>query len=128
MPCLILTVPLFDITLSTILRLKHGVVKEKGVIQTVKLCILFCGRDHITHRLVALGMTKRQTVVFLCFMGALGGGFALLVKTLDNYVQLALVMCIYFLGLFILALKLDKAPVYDKQVQGPRSKVESHNE
>jgi UDP-GlcNAc:undecaprenyl-phosphate GlcNAc-1-phosphate transferase len=66
-PCCILVVPLYDITLSTILRLKNRVVK--GVAEA----IAYCGRDHITHRLCALGLTQIQTVILLYFLGAMGG-------------------------------------------------------
>lgn len=111
-PCMILTVPLYDITLSTLLRLRHRVVKGKNIFDTVKKCILFCGRDHTTHRLVALGYTKKQAVMFLYFLGIMGGTLGLVVRELSHPLHITLVMLIYFMALFVIGVRLNKADVY----------------
>lgn len=66
-PCAILGVPLYDITLSTLLRIRRGVVR--GPVQA----IVYCGRDHLSHRLVAFGMSRREAVLLLYLCGMIGG-------------------------------------------------------
>ena len=60
-PVLVLGVPLFDITLVVISRTRRRIPFMRG------------GKDHTSHRLVALGLTKREAVlcIFLvcCFLG-----------------------------------------------------------
>lgn len=72
-PCLILSVPIFDITLSTILRWRDGDVK------TFREAVLYCGRDHVAHLLMGLNLTKRQAACVLYAIGVVGGLVALIV-------------------------------------------------
>ena len=50
---LVLGVPLFDTTLVTISRIRRGIPISRG------------GKDHFSHRLVALGFTRREAVLIL---------------------------------------------------------------
>ncbi len=60
-PVLVLGVPLFDTTLVTLSRIRRGIPISRG------------GKDHFSHRLVALGLTKREAVLALYLtQGALG--------------------------------------------------------
>jgi UDP-GlcNAc:undecaprenyl-phosphate GlcNAc-1-phosphate transferase len=60
-PVLILGVPLFDISLVTFSRLRRGISPLRG------------GKDHTSHRLVTLGLTKREAVLVIYIVcGALG--------------------------------------------------------
>jgi UDP-GlcNAc:undecaprenyl-phosphate GlcNAc-1-phosphate transferase len=60
-PVLILGVPIFDTTLVILSRLRRGVSPFKA------------GKDHSSHRLVALGLTQREAAMALCLVsGALG--------------------------------------------------------
>jgi UDP-GlcNAc:undecaprenyl-phosphate GlcNAc-1-phosphate transferase len=72
-PCAILCVPLYDITLSTILRIVRGVVKKPVE------AIVYCGRDHLSHRLVALGLSKREAVLVLYLFGMISGTVAVII-------------------------------------------------
>ncbi|MCA9862908.1 MAG: MraY family glycosyltransferase [Thermomicrobiales bacterium] len=67
-PILVLIVPIADTTLVTISRLRRGVSISSG------------GRDHISHRLLRLGLTVRQAVGLL-YAAALAGGAAAIVVT-----------------------------------------------
>jgi UDP-GlcNAc:undecaprenyl-phosphate GlcNAc-1-phosphate transferase len=67
LPCVILVVPLYDITLSTVLRCRSGVVR------TLREAIVYCGKDHLSHRLVALGLSEREAVLTLYLFGIAGG-------------------------------------------------------
>ncbi len=61
-PILVLGVPIFDTTLVTISRLRRGLNP-----------LTTPGKDHVSHRLVALGLTHREAVLTLYLVcGALG--------------------------------------------------------
>jgi UDP-GlcNAc:undecaprenyl-phosphate GlcNAc-1-phosphate transferase len=61
-PPLVLSVPLFDTTLVSISRLRRGLNP-----------LTTPGKDHVSHRLVATGMTQREAVLTLYLVaGALG--------------------------------------------------------
>jgi UDP-GlcNAc:undecaprenyl-phosphate GlcNAc-1-phosphate transferase len=101
-PALILFVPIFDTTLVTILRKLWGRKASEG------------GRDHTSHRLVALGLTERSAVLMLY-------GFAILAAVLSIYLkQLRTVQSFALLGFFIVVLTilgvyLAKVKVYAEQ-------------
>ena len=106
-PCAILAVPLYDITLSTILRIRRKVVKS------VVEAIVYCGKDHITHRLIALGFSKFQTVIaiYLCsgLCGAIGAFIQLEDITKEIYLPIVFVS---FILMVVVGRILDKADVY----------------
>ncbi len=60
-PLLVLAVPIFDTTLVTLNRKIHGKPVSQG------------GKDHASHRLVALGMSQKKTVTVLWGLSALFG-------------------------------------------------------
>jgi UDP-GlcNAc:undecaprenyl-phosphate GlcNAc-1-phosphate transferase len=108
-PVLILMIPIFDTCVVTMTRKLSGRPISKG------------GRDHTSHRLVALGMSERRAVMMLYVFAAASGALALMVKLLETTVALALVpvfaLLIIFLGLY-----LGKVRVYEEgeQAQGLR--------
>ena len=103
-PCMILTVPLFDITLSTFLRWKTGIVK------TIPQAILYCGQDHITHRMVALGLSKTQAVLTLWLFGAISGFLAIVVWKASDPMVVVSVMVSYFAMLGWFGTMLARVP------------------
>jgi UDP-GlcNAc:undecaprenyl-phosphate/decaprenyl-phosphate GlcNAc-1-phosphate transferase len=110
-PPLLLGVPIFDIVTATILRLVNGEVK------TVKEAIIYCGKDHTSHRLVALGFTRRQAVVTLWVMGISLGIVSLLIQGSSEprfYITLA---SLTFVLLIFFAIILNKARVYSHQFE-----------
>jgi UDP-GlcNAc:undecaprenyl-phosphate/decaprenyl-phosphate GlcNAc-1-phosphate transferase len=90
-PLLILAVPIFDTTLVTISRLRRGVPISSG------------GRDHVSHRLVRLGLSVRQAVATIYLVAILCGGAAIsaLLVPGPTYVY-GLVALIGLAGLFAL--------------------------
>jgi UDP-GlcNAc:undecaprenyl-phosphate/decaprenyl-phosphate GlcNAc-1-phosphate transferase len=92
-PLMILAVPIFDTTVVTISRLGRGVPITSG------------GRDHVSHRLVRLGLSVRQAVATIYLAAALCGGAAMVLLLLPNlqYVY-ALVAVIGLAGLVALFL------------------------
>jgi UDP-GlcNAc:undecaprenyl-phosphate GlcNAc-1-phosphate transferase len=75
-PILVLFIPIFDTTFVTILRKFSGRAASRG------------GRDHTSHRLVALGMSERHAVWMLYGFAALSGMLALLVQQVKLDVRL----------------------------------------
>ena len=66
MPVLLMCIPIFDTTFVTVTRFVTGRRVSQG------------GRDHTSHRLVALGVSERRALVVLYGISALGGTIALL--------------------------------------------------
>jgi UDP-GlcNAc:undecaprenyl-phosphate GlcNAc-1-phosphate transferase len=84
-PVLILLIPIFDVVFVTLMRRLAGRSALRG------------GRDHTSHRLVALGIGERRAVLFLYVLAILGGavglslqyvGFGYAVILIDMYVVL----------------------------------------
>jgi UDP-GlcNAc:undecaprenyl-phosphate/decaprenyl-phosphate GlcNAc-1-phosphate transferase len=70
-PLLILLVPIFDTLFVSVTRRMAGRSPMLG------------GRDHVSHRLVALGMDEERAVHWLYALAALGGGVALTLQRTD---------------------------------------------
>jgi len=70
-PLLALAVPILDTALVSIIRKAHGRSISQG------------GRDHLSHRLVALGIPERRAVRLLWLVSAVLGGFAVATTRLD---------------------------------------------
>jgi UDP-GlcNAc:undecaprenyl-phosphate GlcNAc-1-phosphate transferase len=101
-PALILFVPIFDTTFVTILRKLWGRKASQG------------GRDHTSHRLVALGLSERTAVLMLCGFAILAGALALLVQELETTQSLALIAG-FTVVLTIVGVYLAKVKVYEEQ-------------
>jgi UDP-GlcNAc:undecaprenyl-phosphate/decaprenyl-phosphate GlcNAc-1-phosphate transferase len=71
-PLLVLAVPLFDTTLVFVSRLR----RRKNPLTTP-------GKDHISHRLVARGWSRREAVLLLYLAGCAGGALAIFVSVAD---------------------------------------------
>jgi UDP-GlcNAc:undecaprenyl-phosphate GlcNAc-1-phosphate transferase len=100
-PILILFIPIFDTTFVTIIRKVSGRAASRG------------GRDHTSHRLVALGMSERRAVWMLYGFAALAGVLALLVQSVKLDVSLAAIAGFTVL-LTLLGVYLAGVKVYDE--------------
>jgi UDP-GlcNAc:undecaprenyl-phosphate GlcNAc-1-phosphate transferase len=76
-PVLVLCIPIFDTTFVTLMRKLAGRAASRG------------GRDHTSHRLVALGLSERHAVWMLYGFAILGGGLAVFVRHFDLDVAVA---------------------------------------
>ncbi len=101
-PALILFVPIFDTTFVTILRKLWGRKASQG------------GRDHTSHRLVALGLSERNAVLMLYGFAILAGAIALSVRELEMSQSLALIT-VFTVILTIVGVYLAKVKVYEEQ-------------
>jgi UDP-GlcNAc:undecaprenyl-phosphate GlcNAc-1-phosphate transferase len=100
-PILILFIPIFDTTFVTVLRKLSGRSASQG------------GRDHTSHRLVALGMSERRAVLMLYGFAVMSGLLALTVRRTKLDVSLAVVIG-YTLVLTFLGVYLAEVKVYDE--------------
>lgn len=101
-PVLTLFVPIFDTTFVTVLRKLSGRKASQG------------GRDHTSHRLVALGLTERSAVFLLYGLAILAGVISILVRQLATVQSIALVG-LFTLILTIIGVYLAKVKVYEEQ-------------
>jgi UDP-GlcNAc:undecaprenyl-phosphate GlcNAc-1-phosphate transferase len=92
-PIIILAVPILDTTLVTMSRLRRGISISSG------------GRDHISHRLVRLGLSVRQSVAVIYLAAIVSGIIAIAVVLLPSLdVALGLVATFVAAGSVVLAL------------------------
>ncbi len=101
-PALILFVPIFDTTFVTVLRKLWGRKASQG------------GRDHTSHRLVALGLSERAAVLMLYGLAILAGSLSLLVSRLQVIQSLALIAG-FTVALTLIGVYLAKVKVYEEQ-------------
>lgn len=99
-PVLILFVPIFDTTFVTVLRKLWGRKASQG------------GRDHTSHRLVALGLSERAAVLMLYGFAVFAGLLALLVSRIEVTQSLALII-FFSIVLVIIGVYLSKVRVYE---------------
>jgi UDP-GlcNAc:undecaprenyl-phosphate GlcNAc-1-phosphate transferase len=100
-PILVLFIPIFDTTFVTVLRKISGRAASQG------------GRDHTSHRLVALGMSERHAVWMLYGLAGLSGLLAVLVQRMNLDVSLAAIAGFTIL-LTLLGVYLAGVKVYDQ--------------
>jgi len=108
-PVLILFVPIFDTTFVTILRKMWGRKASQG------------GRDHTSHRLVALGLSERAAVLMLYGFAVVAGSLSLLVVQLPLTQSFAVIL-IFIIFLTIVGVYLSKVQVYERQDEELASK------
>jgi len=99
-PVLILFVPIFDTTFVTVLRKLWGRKASQG------------GRDHTSHRLVALGLSERSAVLMLYAFAVIAGSLALLVGQIGVIKSFAIIG-FFTVVLVILGVYLSKVKVYE---------------
>ena len=101
-PALILLVPIFDTTFVTILRKISGRKASQG------------GRDHTSHRLVALGLSERSAVLMLYGLAIAAGLISYYIRSLQLTQSLALVG-FFIVLLVLLGVYLAKVKVYKEE-------------
>ena len=71
-PILILAVPIFDTTVVMLSRARRGIAVSSG------------GRDHVSHRLVRMGLSVREAVLTIYLAALICGGIAILAILLPD--------------------------------------------
>lgn len=88
-PTLLFVLPILDTIFVAITRLLQGQSPVQG------------GRDHTSHRLVAFGLSERQTLVVLYAVAIVSGVVGILIETLDYWLSLVMVpLLVISLALF----------------------------
>ncbi|HXU81705.1 MAG TPA: hypothetical protein VN914_09930 [Polyangia bacterium] len=100
MPVLLLLIPILDTTLVTISRKVHGRPVSQG------------GRDHTSHRLVALGLSDRAAALVLWSLSAAAGGLAVLLRQLALPV-VVLVVPAFGMALLLFLVFIGRVKVYE---------------
>ena len=93
-PVLLLAIPILDTTVAVLSRLRRKVSPFQG------------GKDHLSHRLVRYGLSRKVSAIMLWLLSALYGMFAVLISLQNfNYdfiiLIIASVVWILFLALFL---------------------------
>ncbi len=105
-PVLVLLIPIFDTTLVFVMRKLAGRSIAQG------------GRDHTSHRLVALGLSERKAVWMLWALAGISGFMGLAVQRLPLEASLVGVF-LFSLGLIYLGIHLGKVKVYETSQPAP---------
>lgn len=103
-PLIVLGLPILDTTLVVVSRKLHGRPVFRG------------GRDHISHRLVHMGMSVPIAVGLLYWTGLCLGWLGLVVSLSDVRVGWMLLSFVIAMGLFLGVLLL-RVPVYEEQFE-----------
>lgn len=100
-PVLVLLIPIFDTTLVTVSRLLSGRSASQG------------GRDHSSHRLVAIGLSERNAVAVLWLLAAMGGGIGVWMDFLhQGWASLA--AAVFLIVMVLFATYLFSIRVYEE--------------
>jgi len=101
-PVLVLLIPIFDTTLVTMSRWFAGRRATQG------------GRDHTSHRLVAIGLSERRAVALLWALAALGGVLGVMVGNSGYRAQALLAGSAFLIAMVLFAAYLAGIRVYDE--------------
>jgi len=107
-PILILLIPIFDTALVTVSRLVSGRPVSHG------------GRDHSSHRLVALGLSEQRAVIILWALAATAGTIGFVVRR-TTAVDAWLLTAIFVIAMVVFAAYLTQVRVYDEPSRVPPS-------
>ncbi|MBK6799483.1 MAG: hypothetical protein IPG76_22600 [Acidobacteria bacterium] len=100
-PVLIFIIPILDTSIVTVTRKLSGRAVSQG------------GRDHTSHRLVALGMSERRAVILLYLVAIIAGIIAVYVRQMRIGVTVVTIAG-FALAILFIGLLLGKVKVYDE--------------
>jgi UDP-GlcNAc:undecaprenyl-phosphate GlcNAc-1-phosphate transferase len=100
-PVFVLLIPIFDTTLVTVSRLLSGRSPAVG------------GRDHSSHRLVAIGLSERAAVMVLWLLAAIGGTIGIALRSAGDGLSLA-AGALFLLAMCGFAVYLSRVHVYEE--------------
>ena len=100
-PLLIMAIPIFDILYVVILRYKQGLTPS------LKDIINYCGKDHLSHRLLGMGFKQRGVVILLYLLSLCLGLGAIMLKVEMNEYDAAILIAQAFLIILIMGVLLN---------------------
>ena len=101
-PIILLLVPIFDTTLVTLIRLLSGRKASLG------------GKDHTSHRLVLMGFSEKNAVLFLYTVATIAGISALFVSGSDTLTSPVVIIPIA-LAIILMGIYLSQLRVYPEK-------------
>jgi len=101
-PCLILFIPILDTAFVSFMRKLFS----RSVFQG--------GRDHSSHRMVAIGLTEKKAVIVLYFFAVISGGLALCMYPLDMGISIV-VIALYLIFVLLFWIYLANVQVYKQK-------------
>ena len=101
-PVLILLVPIMDTCLVTIIRILSGRKASTG------------GRDHTSHRLVLIGLSEKNAVLFLYGVAAIAGWAGVFVSQSDSITSPAVILPVG-LAIILMGVYLSQLRVYPEK-------------
>ncbi len=104
-PVLVLLIPIFDTTLVTLSRWFFGRRASQG------------GRDHTSHRLVAIGLSERAAVALLWALAAVGGGLGIAIDFKSQSWSVGAAGFAFVVAMALFAVYLAGIRVYDEDDQ-----------
>jgi UDP-GlcNAc:undecaprenyl-phosphate/decaprenyl-phosphate GlcNAc-1-phosphate transferase len=105
-PVLVLLIPIFDTTLVTVSRILSGRPVSTG------------GRDHSSHRLVAIGLSERSAVRVLWALAAAAGTIGVVVRRFSDD-RAWLLGAVFILAMVVFAVFLAQVRVYNEPSRVP---------
>ena len=111
-PLFILLIPIFDTAFVSVTRRLAGRSPMHG------------GRDHLSHRLVALGIDERRAVLALYVLAALGGVIALSLQHAD-FGYAAILIALYLILLAGIGIVLGHVEAHAAQTPSPDARRRS---
>ena len=105
-PVLILGLPLFDTAMVIVSRLRRGYNP-----------LTTPGKDHVSHRLVAMGYTRREAVL-ICYLICAGLGVIALFVTQASILEGYIVAGIMALAALVALVRMERVDYPGKQVKG----------
>jgi UDP-GlcNAc:undecaprenyl-phosphate GlcNAc-1-phosphate transferase len=105
-PVLVLLIPIFDTTLVTVSRILSGRPVAAG------------GRDHSSHRLVAIGLPERSAVRVLWALAAAAGAMGVTVRRFSDD-RAWLIGAVFILAMVVFAVYLAQVRVYNEPSSVP---------
>jgi UDP-GlcNAc:undecaprenyl-phosphate GlcNAc-1-phosphate transferase len=106
-PVFVLLIPIFDTSLVTLNRIFSGRSPARG------------GRDHSSHRLVALGLSERAALLVLSLLAAVGGAIGILIRSVSGGLSL-LAGAVFLLAMCVFAAYLSRIRVYEDATEPAR--------
>jgi UDP-GlcNAc:undecaprenyl-phosphate GlcNAc-1-phosphate transferase len=74
-PIMLLAIPILDTTIAVLSRVRRHLSPFQG------------GQDHLSHRLIRTGLSRRQAAIYLWFLSALFSSVAVLISTLSIAIE-----------------------------------------
>ena len=101
-PIILLLVPIFDTTLVTLIRLLSGRKASVG------------GKDHTSHRLVLMGFSEKNAVLFLYTVATIAGISAMFVSSSDTLTSPVVIIPVA-LAIILMGIYLSQLRVYPEK-------------